>query len=152
MCGSVFDFHEGPFLQLVIAPPNNSPVHHCIHVSSSHQGPQAILLAALIIMHFPLWRGGWSDLQLFEHECLCRKRVLSWNLECCYLGCYLFHLNWKGQLQREWRISIHKELHDKDKGQWVQLHWRGLDIRKNFFTARTINHCNSLSRNVAEST
>lgn len=131
---AVFDFHEAH----APAPPNNSPVHHCIHVSSSWALPKTTssFTCCPYYIFFRLWRGSWSNLQLFEHECLCRKGV------CLY---------WKGKRQREWRISLPKEKRDRDKGQWMQLHWERfhLDMRKNFFTAGTINN-NSLSRDVAE--
>lgn len=50
-------------------------------------------------------------------------------------------------------MSLHKHPHGEDKGNRYRLHQERfyLDIRKNFFTVRTITHWDNLPRDAAES-
>lgn len=48
--------------------------------------------------------------------------------------------------------TLHREPQEKTKENKYKLHWEKflLNIRKTFFTVKTINHCNNCPRDVVE--
>lgn len=56
----------------------------------------------------------------------------------------------EGQLQREWKLSLHREQHGEDKGKWALFLGEVSSCHKKNFFYHVNNHQNNTPRDVVE--